>query len=584
MDINKTFQLALKHYQAGNFQQAQSICREILNVQPDNADALHLLGIIYYQLNDYDSAIQYTQKALQFSPADADAYYNLGNAREAKGQLDEAVTCYQKALQLDPNFAEAYNNLGHCFYGKGQLDEAINCYQKALQINPNYPEAHNNLGYALHDKGQLDESIFRYKKAIELNPNNPGLCNKLGVVLGEKGQFDEAITYFQKALQLDPDDATAYYNIGKAYTEKGHVDEAINSYLKSLKLNPDNPIAYNNLGNAFQEKGQIGEAITFCQKAIDISPNFALAHWNLSLALLIYGNYKRGWKEYEWRLKVEEHEHRNFSQPLWDGSDIKGLTILLYAEQGIGDTIQFIRYASLVAQRSVKVIVECQKELVQTLQNVEGVDKIIARGEQLPIFDVHCPILSLPLVFDTTLENIPTKIPYIFIAPMLVKKWKDRIKCYNSKLKIGLAWAGNPKNRRDSTRSCNLELFSPFAKLDYITFYSLQKGEAAKQAKNPPKGMNLIDYTEDIRDFSDTAAFIENLDLIISVDTAVAHLAGALGKPVWTLLPFAPDWRWLLNRDDSPWYPTMRLFRQPSPGDWKSVINQVLKELQKKIS
>jgi len=513
--MGEGIQLAFEHFQAGDFQQAEDTCKDILKVQPDDADALHLLGIIYYQLNNYDVAIQYIRKALQFSPSDPDAYYDLGNALHEKGELDEAITYYQKALHFDPNFIEAYNNLGFALQDKGQLDEAITCYQKALQLNPNYTQAYNNLGYAFYLK---------------------------------QGQLDEAITCYQKALQLNPN-----------YAE-----------------------AYNNLGLALQEKGQLDEAITCYQKAIQHYPNFAEAHWNMALALLLSGNFKQGWEKFEWRWECISSK-RTFSQLLWNGSNIAGGTILLHAEQGFGDTIQFIRYAPLVAQHGAKVIVECQEELTSLIKNVEGVQQVIAYGERLPDFDIHCPLLSLPLVFGTTLESIPSKIPYITVDSMLVQKWGEKVQHDNSKLRIGLAWDVAHREDKLHLRSCPLELFSPITQFDDITFYSLQKAAAAEQVKNPPKDMKLIDYTEEINDFSDTAAFIENLDLVISVDTAVVHLAGALGKSVWTLVPFVPDWRWMLKREDSPWYPTMRLFRQPSPGNWDAVIVRLLEELKHKF-
>jgi hypothetical protein len=324
----------------------------------------------------------------------------------------------------------------------------------------------------------------------------------------------------------------------------------------------------------------MNEAIACFQKALQIDPHYPEAHCNMSFVYLLTGNFEEGWKEYEWRRRLKGSVQREFSQPLWDGSDIHGKTILLYAEQGFGDTIQFIRYIPFVAQKNAIVLVECQDELASVIQDIEGVNRVFVFGEQLPEFDVHCPLLSLPLVFDTTLETIPAEVPYIKADSILVQRWKNKLKHDNSKLKIGLSWAGRPTHKRDRQRSISFDTFSPLLQINEVTFYSLQKGEAAGQAKNPTKGMKLIDYTDEMRDFSDTAAFIENLDLIISVDTAVAHLAGALGKPVWTLLPFAPDWRWMLHREDSPWYPTMRLFRQPSPGDWGSVINNVLRNLE----
>ena len=299
------------------------------------------------------------------------------------------------------------------------------------------------------------------------------------------------------------------------------------------------------------------------------------------MLLLLLGNYEEGLKGYEWRWRIKDPipYQRNFSQPLWQRTDIKGLTILLHAEQGLGDVIQFVRYVPFVAQLGSKVVIECHKELKSLLKDVEGVQQVISQGEELPLFDVHCPIASLPLIFNTTPYNISAKIPYIYLDPILVGRWKNKLLNDNSKLRIGLVWAGNPKHKNDKNRSIPLSYFVALEKLSDITFYSLQKGEASKEAKNLPVGMKFVDLTEEIHDFSDTSALIECLDLTISVDTSVAHLAGAMGKPIWTLLPYKPDWRWMLGKEDSPWYPTMRLFRQPSPGDWESVITRVKDEL-----
>jgi len=583
MNIVKAFQTAVEYFQTGNFHQAEHICREILATQPDNIDALHFLGIIQYQLGHYDAAIEHFEKALQLNPEDAGAYYNRGLALKEKGHLDEAIASYQKAIHLNPHSAHAHYNVGTALQEKGQYDEAIIYYKKALQIDPDLSGVYYNLGIISQEKGQFNEAIMYYRKALQLNPNLLDAHNNLGLCLHDKGQLDEAIVTYWKALQLHPQDAKTHYNMGNAFKDKGHIDEAIASYQKAIQLNPGYADACSNLGSALQEKGEIDEAITAYQKTLKIDPNLAIAHVNMSLMLLLSGNFEGGWKEYEWRTKLKDFPLRHFSQPMWDGSDITGKTILLHAEQGFGDTIQLIRYAPLVVQRGARVIVECLKDLHSLLKTVEGVHQVIGHGETLPAFDLHCPLLSLPLVFDTTLESIPARIPYLSADTLFKEKWRAKVHADHSQYKVGLAWSGNPQHINEQKRSCTLEIFSPLSRLDTITFFSLQKGAAAQQAKNPPQGMKLIDHTEDIYDFSDTAAFIENLDLIISVDTAAAHLSGALGKPTWTLLPFVPDWRWLLNRDDSPWYPTMRLFRQSSLGDWQSVIEMVIVELQKVI-
>ena len=429
--------------------------------------------------------------------------------------------------------------------------------------------------------GDLKQAEILCKISIKKNPAHSKALYLLGKIYLKLKENDIAIEYFSRALKSDDDNkADIYFNLGFVYTEKGQHDEAIKYYKKTLQLNPENYDVCNNIGMALLEKGKPKEALNYFRKALQMNPNLAAPHANMSLALLILGNFEQGWKEYEWRLKTRGYFRRDFSQPRWNGSEISGKTILVHTEQGLGDAIQFIRYVPLVAQRGAKIIVECRKELVPLFQGLEVIKQVIARGKPLIHFDLHCPLLSLPLIFGTTLETIPAEIPYIKANPFSIRKWKDRIQNDSSKLKIGLAWAGSPTLKRSHLKECPLKMFFSLAHNKDITFYSLQKGKAAEQAKSPHEGMSLIDYTDEIHDFSDTAALIENLDLVISVDTAVAHLAGAMGKPVWTLLPFVPDWRWMLNRKDSPWYPTMRLFRQPSTGDWESVINNVQKELE----
>ncbi len=611
MTINDKFQLAIEYYQEGKLKQAENILGEIVNLEPENAAALHFLGIIHYYFRNYDSAEKYIEKSLYLKPNEAiayfnlantfrdekkideaitnykkaleinpnlsDAYYNLAIIFEGKGQIDEAVTCYGKAIQIAPNDAASYNNLGVVLQKKGQIDDAIACFEKALRIKPDNAKTYNNLGIALHERKQFDEAITNYKRAIQLDPNLSDAHNNLGNSLKEKGLFDEAVTCYTKALQMTPDRADVYYNLGIVLKEKGSVDEAIDNYMKAIQFYPGYIDAYNNLGIAFKENGQLDKAINCFKDALQINSNDVVTHWNLSLVLLLSGNFKEGWKEYEWRLKVKDFYHPDFCCPISNESDMEGRTILLHAEQGFGDTIQFIRYAPLVAQRGAEVIVRCQKELASLLQGVKGIAMVIDYDKQLPDFDFYCPLLSLPLFFGTTLENVPGETPYINADRILVQKWKNRIKDADPKLKVGLVWAGREQ------RSFSLEFFLPLLEIGNICFYSLQKGEAAKQAKNSPYDLKLIDYTEELNDFSDTAALLDNLDLIISIDTAVAHLAGALGKSVWTLLPFAPDWRWMLNRGYSPWYATMRLFRQPSNGDWKSVISKIIVELQNRL-
>jgi Flp pilus assembly protein TadD len=502
------------------------------------------------------------------------------------GNYDAAVQYLRNALQHDPANAAAYCNLGYILQDRGRLDDAVKYYRTAVQLNPELFEAHINLGNALREMGQFDEAISYYQKALELDPGAPGAYINLGVTFQKAGRPAEAAVYCRRAAEIDPGDANVYYNLGIALQDEGQLDEAVRCYKKASQLSPDDPVILNNLAFALQENRKPYEAIPYYRKALRLDAAYVTAHWNLSLALLLTSSFDEGWREYEWRWGTEYliSSRRDFRQPLWDGSDIKGRTILLHAEQGFGDTIQFIRYAPLVAERGANIIFECSEVLAPLLRSVTGIEYVVVRGEEPPRFDVHCPLLSLPLAFGTRLETIPAKVPYIVTDEILIGKWRDKIKYNDSRIKIGVAWAGNPGFRQNRYRNISLERLLPLAKLTDVTLYSLQKGVEARDVRNLPEGFRVLDFTEEIQNFADTAALIANLDLIISVDTSVAHLAGALGKPVWTLLPFSPEWRWLLDREDSPWYPTMRLFRQPCAGDWQSVMDRVLFELGNRIA
>jgi tetratricopeptide (TPR) repeat protein len=547
MNINEQLQSAFQYIQSGDLRQAEQAYSQILTLEPNNGEACLSLGILYYRFGNYDLSIQHIKRALEINADNSIAHYNLGIAYGAKGQIERAIDCYQNALKYNPSLAPAYYNLGNIFRERLDVDNAITYYQNALKYNPSLAPAYYNLG-----------NIFR-----------------------ERLQIDEAITYYQNALKVDPNFVFAFTNLGNAFRQRGQLDEAIDCYKKALKLDSHLAHTHTSLGLSLQEKGMVDEAFKHCKIALQLNPHLPEAHWNLSHMYLLQGNFREGWKEYEWRWGLKDYYQYKIFQALWDGSDISQRTILIHDEQGFGDTIQFVRYVPLVAQRGAKVIIGCKRELVPLLQRVEGVSQVIARGEPLPEFDVHCPILSLPLLFNTTLDTLPANIPYISTDPLLAQKWRNIIRHDNSKLKIGLVWAGRPEHQNDRNRSGFFDMFASLAQLNNSSFYSLQKGEAAKQRKYHPDGINIIDYTNRLDDFSETAALIENLDLIISVDTAVAHLAGALGKPVWVLIPFAPDWRWMLDREDSPWYPTMKLFRQSSCGDWDSAISTVLDQVQK---
>jgi tetratricopeptide (TPR) repeat protein len=443
------------------------------------------------------------------------------------------------------------------------------------------PQYFFTLGNSYKKRGMLDEAVSCYEKSLKLNPQSPQVLNNLGNALRGKGEFDEAIRCYEKALRIDPAYINPRNNLGFAYLEMAEFDKAIKCFSTLLTMSPDYSEAHNNLGIAFRETSQFAEALESFKRALHLNPDFEEAHQNLSALYLLLGNFQDGWREYRWFWNQRGPYHE-LQKPLWDGSDIRGQTILLHAGAGFGDTIQFIRYVPMIKGRGASIIVGCQKEIGTLLKGVGGIDQIVIEGERIPHFDIQSSMFRLPIIFETTINNIPDRVPYITVNPQLISKWRD-VFLNKRAFKIGLTWAGGHRIGMYRYRVCPSELFSCLSDLKNVVFYSLQVGIHKDEIQSLPRDLNLIDLTAEIKDFSDTAALIENLDVVISVDTSVAHLAGALGKPVWTLLPQVPDWRWMLNRADSPWYPTMRLFRQPSPGDWNSVISKLHDELEKII-
>jgi hypothetical protein len=402
--------------------------------------------------------------------------------------------------------------------------------------------------------------------------------------LFDYGDHGEAIAAFRQAIAIDPDFPEAYINLGTALqSDEKTVDQAIAAYRQAIALRSDFPEAHNNLGTALQAQCRLDEAVASYRQAIALQPNLPRAHLSVAFSLLARQDFLEGWEEYEWRWKCDPSPQRTFVQPQWDGSPLQGRTL--------GDNIQFIRFLPLIAARMEsrcgKIIVECQAQLVQLVATIVQTlspsicerCEIITRGQPLPPFDLHCPLLSLPRAFKTAPDSIPAKVPYLFPAPPQIDSWRQRVNPCGPWMDIGIAWAGSPTNKRDRVRSISLKYLALLAESPRTRFFNLQKGPAAAQAKSAPAGFELIDWTDQFNDFHDTAAFMANLDLVITVDTSIAHLAGALGRPVWVMLPFTPDWRWQLDRSDSPWYPTMRLFRQSTPGDWAGVIRQVVDAL-----
>lgn len=570
------FEHALRAHQAGALQQAEAAYRQVLTRDPTHAGAHANLGTALHDLGRPAEAVASYRRALRLRPDFPEAHNGLGAALTALGRPAEAEASCREALRLWPEFSEAHNNRGNALNAIGRQAEAEASYREALRLRPDFPEVHNNLGGVLNDLGRPAEAEGFCRDALLLWPDFPEAHNNLGNALRELGRPAEAEASYRAALRLRQGYPEALNNLGGALTDLGRPAEAEASCREALRLRPDYAEAHNNRALALRDLGRPVEAAASCREALRLRPDYTDARVNIAVSLLLAGQFEQGWKEYEWRWKTKfmAGSVRDFAAPLWRGDPIGGRTILLHAEQGLGDTLQFCRYAPLM-EADARIILEVQAPLARLLSRLAGVSGIAVRGEGLPRFDLHCPLMSLPLAFGTTLETIPAATPYVTADPALAAAWRDRLVGLDG-TRIGLVWAGGQKQfaagaLMDNRRSIALNVLGPLGEVSGASFVSLQKGGPSAEAADPPDGMVLHDVTADLHDFEDTAALIVNLDLVISVDTAVAHLAGALGKPVWLLNRFDTDWRWLLRRNDSPWYPTLRQFRQPSPGDWRSV-------------
>jgi tetratricopeptide (TPR) repeat protein len=554
--------------------------------QPNDAETLFELANALHSVGEYDEAIAAYERAIALKPDYHEAYNNLGNTLCLRGREGHAVIAYNRSLAIVPNAVQVINNLGNAYAVGGEYDKAITCFRRALQLAPDRPEFLTNMGNALRRKGEPDLAVNFFERSLALRPDVTHVMCNLADVLQKRGENDRAIEWCNKALQVDPKCVDAFNTIGAIHAAKGDLDAAMACFQKAMEIHPDQSSTLNNMGNVLHTQGRIQEAIDVYQRCLKEAPDYALVHWNLGLMYLMLGDFAKGWPESEWRFKVKQFGPRtSFNRACWDGSDLTGKRILLHAEQGFGDVLQFIRYVPPLARSGARISMAAHAELHRLLRGVGNkfgelggyVENWVIPDGSLPEYDFHCPIMVLPRVLNTTLENIPTDIPYLWPEEELASHWRKRMK-NKPGLKVGLAWAGRPSHPNDRHRSFPLAMLAPLAGVSGVTFFSLQKGAAAGQTAETP--FEIVDWTGDLNDFADTAAMIANLDLVISADTAVVHLAGAMGKPVWVLLPFVPDWRWMLDREDTPWYPQMRLFRQKKIGDWDPVIARVVQALE----
>jgi tetratricopeptide (TPR) repeat protein len=610
-ELDALIALAQREHRAGRLAEAAAAYCQIVALRPDIAEAHNNLGVVLRGQGQLDEAVARFEQALQLRPNYveahsnlgatlkqqgklqlaqarfeqalairpdyAEAHNNLGNVLLAQDKLDEAAACYERALALRPGYAEAHNNLGNVLLRQGKLDEAAARYQQALRLRPDHAEAHYNLGNVLRDQGKLDDAAACYRQAIALRPDYAEAHNNLGTVLVGQENLDEGVACYEQALAFQPGYAEAHYNLGYARKQQGKLEQAVVHYEQALALKPAYVDAHHNLGNALGAQGKLGEAAARYQQALALRPDWAEAQLGLATCYLLGGDYQRGWPAYEARLQITGLAARP-DLPRWNGEPLTGRSLLLVAEQGLGDAIQFVRYARLLKERGAKVVLACRPALGRLLASCSDVDElfIVGSAEEWPRCDYYLPLLSAPLAVGTTAATIPREVPYLWADAELIDRWRREMAEIEG-FKIGIAWQGSPDFPLDRQRSISLAQFAPLARVPGVRLVSLQKGFGAEQMATVD--FPVVDLSDRLDEaagpFMDTAAVMRSVDLVVTSDTAIAHLAGALGLPVWVALHFSAEWRWLRGRDDSPWYPTMRLFRQSRFGEWPDVFERM---------
>jgi tetratricopeptide (TPR) repeat protein len=519
-------------------------------------------------------------------PDAPDIHHNLGVAMAKLGRLDDAIACFREAVRLRPDSTDAQGNLGLAYLQSNKPADAVACFRAHLAARPDSAETHNNLGVALSKLNQLTDAVIHFSEAIRLKPDYLDALNNLGNAYRGQDRFDDALATYREALKHHPQAAEVHNNLGITFASLLSPDEAVASFREALRLKPDFPEAYNNLGVTLADAHRLDEAVEAFDGALRLKPNHPETHRNRALAWLLQGDYERGWPEYEFRWKCEGVPTRPYPRPCWQGEPIAGKTIFLHCEQGLGDSLQFVRYVPLVKAKGAQVLFECHPSLVPLLSRCEGIDQLIPGGKPVPAFDFHCSLMSLPTIFKTTLATIPAKVPYLTPDPARVEYWRQAMDAVAG-FKVAIGWQGSPKYGGDRSRSLPLRHFARLAEIEAVRLISVQKGFGTEQlaalgTSGAPR-FPVLDLDRQLDQdgaFVDSAAVLVNVDLVVTSDTALAHLAGGLGVPTWLAVCWPCDWRWLRERTDCPWYPTMRLFRQQRWGDWDGVFSEIADALR----
>lgn len=614
----KTLDEALALHKQGKLEEAEQLYRNFLKEWKQDATALYLLGSLYYQLGLLKQAEDFLHKAIAVNTGHYMALNTLGLVYQAAEHPVEAQDAFTKALEIKPGYSSALNNLAILHQETGSAEDALSCFEKLLKTEGESPETFYNIGVTYQKMGNNEKARRYYAKSIEKNPRYAPSFNNLGFLAYSENKLQEAEEQLLKAVECKPDYAEAYFNLGNIYRDQKKQEKAKSIYQKVITLNNLFYEAFNNLGEIYFKEADYARAAAYFEKAVEIKTDYAEGYKNLGLCrhengefdaalasfdkaiklnpndpmffiakaevLFTLERYEEGWEAYEKRLELEQFNNRRYNKPLWKGEPLKGKTIFIYEEQGIGDTIQFLRYLPLLKEQGADIIFECRKELLSLLNRQEYIDNLLVIGSEYSgafDFDYHIPIMSIGAVLKSNLQTIPAPVPYITIDPTAEKAWEEFFK-ENTAFKIGIIWAGNPEPEVKKLVHFSVRWFERIAAIEGVELYSLQFGYGRKELEKDP-GFEVTDLAGNIRDFTDTAAAMKQLDLIITADTVTAHLAGALGRPVWTLLRNIAEWRWRLKSEKTPWYPTMRLFRQVSPGNWQSVFEKVEQALNDKL-
>ena len=587
VDVERDLQRAIGFHQTGKLQQAELICQQILQIHPQHFTALHLLGVIAYQVENFEIAVDLIQQAVKVDPNQSSCFFSLGLTLKKQGRLGEAINAYYKVLEIEPKNADAYNNLGNILGLSGQLEEAVDTYRKALEINPDDIRTYNNLSLVFQKQGKLAEAIDTYYKILEIDPTDVGVCRSLGMLLTEQGKLEEAIEAYYKVLEIDSTDAGIYNNLGILLKEQGKFKEAIDAYCKALEIFPGYADAYNNLGNVLQLQGNFEDAAVVYKKALEINSQFSEAHKNLGMLLLLTGELEHGWEKYEWRWKCHDFpsENRNFPQPLWDGTGLSDKSVLVWTEQGVGDEIMFANMLDTLSWMADKIITECEERLVPLFQRSFPKIQFVSREQKPnPILldkdiDYQVPIGSLAQWLRKNESQFPKKGSYLSASSEKVSQLRDKYKrLTDDRFLVGISWK-SINHGIEKEKSTILENWTPILSQPDCFFVNLQYGDIKQEIGEYYSSTGILIYTDQeinpLTNLDDFAAQISALDLVISISNTTVHISGALGKKVWTLLPYVPDWRWMLKREDTPWYPTMKLFRQSQMNDWRDVFQRV---------